>query len=93
MFKYTDDALKLFLLEETNFLGVSISMFMLEMFWTIINMVSLVVLGINIYTTSLIDTTIQYGGNRERSVNSLCTWLINIYNYNWLNNYSTIIAD
>jgi len=58
--KYTKDALELFMLEKANLpLGILMSMSMLEMLWTIgLSVVSLVVLEINVFTTSLIGTTI-----------------------------------
>ena len=57
--KYAEDALELFVLDETNLSQrVSMSMSMLEMFWTIrLSIVSLIILKINIYVTSLISTT------------------------------------
>ena len=58
--KYTKDALELFMLEKANLpLGVLMFMSMLEMLWTTgLSVVSLVVLEINVFTTSLIGTTI-----------------------------------
>ena len=59
----------MFSLEKTNLsLGVSISMSMLEVFWTDgMTNESLVVLENNIFANSLINTTIQDSGKRERS--------------------------
>lgn len=60
VFKYAEDALKLFMLEKADLpIRVLMSMFMLEILQTIgLSVVSLVVLGINVFATSLIDTTI-----------------------------------
>ena len=68
--KCADDAPKLLMLEEADLpLGVSMSMFMSEVFPTIrLTKVSLSVLGFNVFATSLMGTTMQDGGKRERSI-------------------------
>ena len=64
-----DNTLELLTLEKANlFLGVSMSIFLFEMFRTIgLTMVSLDTEGFSVFTNSLMGATIQDGGKRERS--------------------------
>jgi len=69
MFEYIDDTLELLTLDKAGLpLGISMSMSILKLFWTIrLIMSSLVVVEYSVFTNSLLDATIQDGSRREKS--------------------------
>jgi len=69
MFEYIDDTLELLTLDKAGLpLGISMSMSILKLFWTIrLTMSSLVVVEYSVFTNSLLDATIQDGSRREKS--------------------------
>ena len=69
MFEYIDDTLELLTLDKAGLpLGISMSMSILKLFWTIrLTMSSLVVVGYSVFINSLLDATIQDGSRREKS--------------------------
>jgi len=69
MFEYINDTLELLTLDKAGLsLGISMSMSILKLFWTIrLTMSSLVVVGYSVFINSLLDATIQDGSRREKS--------------------------
>ena len=69
MFEYIDDTLELLTLDKAGLpLGISMSMSILKLFWTIrLTMSSLVVVEYSVFTNSLLDATIQDDSRREKS--------------------------
>jgi len=68
MFEYIDDTLELLTLDKAGLpLGISMSMSILKLFWTIrLTMSSLVVVEYSVFTNSLLDATIQDDSRREK---------------------------